>query len=134
MGATPHKFGRTPEQNLPLGYDSLIDRGFLRDQLADQGLAGRLTVLAQYEREAVTIVIADEPAEIVSAGDLDLIRPQRRVKGLEMKLLGIGERTVEVEDDCPNRHQVRFARLVSITALMCQARRAGEYRVLLPSS
>ena len=27
-----------------------------------------------------------------------------------------------------------FARLVSVTALMCQERRVGEYRVLLPSS
>src|SRR5262249_52580852 len=91
-------------------------------------------VLPQHEREAVTIVAADEPAEVVRARDFDLMRLQYRVKGFEMKLFGISQRTVEIEDDRSNCHRFDIRHLGPVMAKMRQARRSAEDREPLPSS
>src|SRR6266851_6293968 len=52
-----------------------------------------------------------------------------------MKRFGVGERTVQVEDDCPHHHQLRFPwpALITASAQMRRAQRAMKNRVRLPS-
>jgi hypothetical protein len=90
VSALPHKFGDTWEQQLLLGYHGSIEAGFLSDQLVDQSVVGWLPMLAQQAQEAVMVIVANQPAEIVGVRDFHLMRFQHRVESLEMKGLGIG--------------------------------------------
>ena len=81
-------------------------RGLARDERGEHAVGRGAAVFAQHRGEAVAIVEADKPAEIFGAVEFDSLGAEHAGEGLEVERLGVGERAVEVENNCTDHREV----------------------------
>src|SRR5260370_16326960 len=90
------------EHHVTIGDHTLVGLGLARGETGYARVIERPPMFTHQYREAIVIRIADQSRKVLLARKGNSFARERLGQRRAMKLLGVGERAVEIEDDGAN--------------------------------